>query len=1041
MPGRWLYITQLVLAIVLLPHDTAFGEADKTFTAPPRSVSDIETILDGQKPDYARIEKLKADATAAPLSDAAPEVQVNQYRLRAFALSELGRYAEATSFLDRGIAVGEQHNVDVVRLRLELGYLYSFAGDNLAALRSFERALEDIKRLKKNLFLLNCLRWLSQVHIYLGDVSRAEEYVRQLDLVIETYRRSPQYNETAYDAGRTQVEFAHARLFDARGQYLEAERRYELALSLTPALRRFAVGNSNSTDAGTGYLDTMTDNLIASAGRAKARQGRFAEGEVDARRALLGRLSSVGKYNLTTARTLPYLSTILVERGRLGEAERLTRVAIDIYQTLGVDDGSLAYASNLAELGAILCLQEKWEEASGVYAQLDHVVGNWDAVRRADLLFTPARIYMLYNTNRLEAGLADASSMVHRLSERVGETRFEYALGQGILAIGLVKAGRNSEAVQEFRSAVPVLLRTLGESSNQEGSQAAARQQYTRKIVEAYLGELARGGKAGGNSQAIAAETLRLADAIRSQSVQRALYQSSARVALRDPELAELARKEQDLSKQVGAQLDLLTNILAMPPEEREKRGVREVETSIERLRVERDRTRTEINSRFPSYGDLIDPKPPTIEDIKMSLVDGECLLSFYFGRDQSFVWAVPKQGSVVFDSIPMTAAQFDDKVRRLRESLDPQVDSVDEIPAFDVGLAHELYGLLLKPVEAIWKPSKSLVVVTNGALGLLPISLLPTAPAEIKANGPLFSGYREVPWLARTHAVTMVPSAAALRTLRELPPGKSGRTALIGFGDPLFSSDEAAQAASEIKLADASTNATRGALLKRRSTPKLEGVASAELALLPRLPDTAEELRSIALALHTDPSKVLKLGRDANEETVKKMDLSAVKIIAFATHGLVPGDLNGLTQPALALTAPSVAGVDGDGLLTMDEILALKLDADWVVLSACNTAAGEGAGAEAASGLGRAFFYAGTRAVLVTNWSVHSISAKELMTDLFRRQADGAELTRAEALRQAMMALMDGPGYVGSDGQTEFSYAHPLFWAPYSIIGDGRAP
>ena len=189
---------------------------------------------------------------------------------------------------------------------------------------------------------------------------------------------------------------------------------------------------------------------------------------------------------------------------------------------------------------------------------------------------------------------------------------------------------------------------------------------------------------------------------------------------------------------------------------------------------------------------------------------------------------------------------------------------------------------------------------------------------------------------------------------------------------------------------------------------------------------------------MQADPARVLNLGKDANEKNVKTTDLSRFRIIAFATHGLVPGELDGLTQPALALTAPAVADSDGDGLLTMEEILSLKLDADWVVLSACNTAAGTAAGAEAASGLGRAFFYAGTRALLLTNWSVHSESARELITDLFRRQAEDPKLPRGEALRQAMMALMDGPGYTGADGKTEFTYAHPLFWAPYSVVGDG---
>jgi CHAT domain-containing protein len=398
----------------------------------------------------------------------------------------------------------------------------------------------------------------------------------------------------------------------------------------------------------------------------------------------------------------------------------------------------------------------------------------------------------------------------------------------------------------------------------------------------------------------------------------------------------------------------------------------------------------------------------------------------------------------VAFAAINASAGEIESKVRKLREALEPNAAMILDIPPFDVALGHELYSLLLKPVEQGWKQSKSLIVVTNGALGLLPLSLLPTAPAQIDANDDLlFGSYRKVPWLARTHAVTVVPSSAALRTLRNLPPGKPERSELIAFGDPYFSAEQYDEAMKPVTVADASGSApvsttTRGIPLRRRNSTKLDGVDSAELALLPRLPDTAEELKSIALALQADPSKVLNLGKDANETKVKTTDLSGFKVLVFATHGLVPGELNGLTQPALALSAPAVSGAEGDGLLTMEEILALKLDADWVVLSACNTGAGSGAGAEAASGLGRAFFYAGTRALLVTNWSVHSQSARELVTDLFKRQAADKSITRGEALRQAMMAMLDGPGYADASGKTEFSYAHPLFWAPYTIIGDG---
>ena len=224
-----------------------------------------------------------------------------------------------------------------------------------------------------------------------------------------------------------------------------------------------------------------------------------------------------------------------------------------------------------------------------------------------------------------------------------------------------------------------------------------------------------------------------------------------------------------------------------------------------------------------------------------------------------------------------------------------------------------------------------------------------------------------------------------------------------------------------------------------RRSVPKTEAAASAELSMLPRLPDTVEEVRSIAIALRADPAKDIFLGAQASEKNATSGALGNRRIIIFATHGLVPGDLNGLTQPALALSNPAVAGGGGDGLLTVAKILALKLDADWVVLSACTTAAGQGGGAEAVSGLGRAFFYAGTRALLVSNWPVETVSARTLTTDLFRREAENPALPRGEALRQAELALIDGPGAIDPATKVPlFSYAHPIFWAPFTLVGDG---
>jgi len=171
---------------------------------------------------------------------------------------------------------------------------------------------------------------------------------------------------------------------------------------------------------------------------------------------------------------------------------------------------------------------------------------------------------------------------------------------------------------------------------------------------------------------------------------------------------------------------------LALPSDQRDEQTVRANSAAIDKLRADRKTAQADIKRRFPSYADLIDPKPPSVDEIKNALRPGEALLSYYFGQNASFAWAVPKDGDVAFASVPATALELEAKVRRLRQALEPQVSMVSEIPAFDVTLGYELYTLLLKPVEAAWQPAKSLIVATNGALGELPLSLLPTAPAQI---------------------------------------------------------------------------------------------------------------------------------------------------------------------------------------------------------------------------------------------------------------------------------------------------------------------
>jgi CHAT domain-containing protein len=1031
------------------PKALPTGTAPTSFVAPPRTISDITAILDSEKPDAKAIAELKSEADAEPTGKEARADLARFYFDRASARAQLGRLADSIADANKAIETGR----GVVSLSLmgrmsQLAALqYSAAGDPKNALDIYLRVLRDTVNapgVKGFQFATN--RQIIGILIQMGDVPQAETYHRRNLTAIQEARTSgfPGWRTNYAKFGQiweSDVDFGRAMIAEARGQYADAETAYRQSELRKRASMKVVLEQADNPPSESQLLQGIDSTVLGEA-RMKARQGKLVEAEADARRALLSRLNDNGKYNSVTPRFVMGLADILVEQGRYTEAEQLARVSLEINKTVGVAEDSQSTVAFLSQLGGILTLQRKNAEAGEIYRQIDQATAKWEPRRRQVFELSPSRILALYSSGQVNEGIAAAQELVKRLTTRLGENNFDAAASRGTLAIGYIRAGRDADAVREFKAAIPAMMVAVRDGTDDENTTSvAARSLRLQVVVENYFTVLARHPEL---SVDIGEETFGLADAVRGRSVQKALAASSARAAAQDPRLAELVRKEQDLTKQLNAQLGTLNNVLSLPSDQRDEKGVQAINATIASLRAERNKMRLEINQKFPVYADLVSPKPPSVADIRATLADDEAMLSFYFGLNGSFVWAVPKTGPVAFAAVKARSGEIQSKIGKLREALEPQAAMISDIPPFDLKLAYELYELVLKPVESGWKPAKNLIVVTNGALGLLPLSLLPTAPSEVAENDdPLFAGYRKVPWLARTHAVTTIPSAAALRTLRQLPPGKPNRGELVAFGDPYFNSEQEAEAASteaKVQVAEAGGNQTRGMPLKRRSSPKLEGVDSAELGLLPRLPDTADELKSIAIALQADPSKVLYLGKDATEGKVKSLNLSGFKILAFATHGLVPGELNGLTQPALALSSPAVTGEDGDGLLTMEEILGLKLDADWVVLSACNTGAGAGAGAEAASGLGRAFFYAGTRALLVTNWSVHSQSARQLVTDLFKRQADNPKLGRGEALRQAMMALVDGPGYLDSEAKTEFAYAHPLFWAPYTIIGDGGA-
>jgi len=326
----------------------------------------------------------------------------------------------------------------------------------------------------------------------------------------------------------------------------------------------------------------------------------------------------------------------------------------------------------------------------------------------------------------------------------------------------------------------------------------------------------------------------------------------------------------------------------------------------------------------------------------------------------------------------------------------------------------------VLGPIEEILRSKPRLSLVLNGALTSLP-------PQVLVIRDPAGKALKDVDWLIRSHAVTVLPSVASLMVLRGKATTAGAEKPLIGFADPIFDRD----------LLQLQQNAHLAANVAaaRSMGGRVADIEELKMAL-PRLPDTATELRQVAASVDAALADVV-LGLDATETRVKQAALDQYRIVYFATHGLLAGEVAEFAklnaEPALVLALPEKPTELDDGLLTASEVAQLKLNADWVVLSACNTAAGDKPGAEALSGLARAFFYAGSRSLLVSNWEVETKSAVDLMVATFAAIAADPKLSHGEALQKSMMAM------IGNVEHPE--WADPKFWAPFVVVGEPAKP
>ena len=501
---------------------------------------------------------------------------------------------------------------------------------------------------------------------------------------------------------------------------------------------------------------------------------------------------------------------------------------------------------------------------------------------------------------------------------------------------------------------------------------------------------------------ALEADMFRAAQLATSGVADQTMARVAGRVAAGDPALAALVRQLRDAqSERDNARLELVAEN-AKPSDLRNAAVAAKYDADLRAASASADALKAKLVQGYPDYARLADPGPVALADFRKELGAGEAFVTFVTGAKGSFALVVTQNG---FSAKPLTAttASLADDVAGLRAAFVPKLGKLSD---FSLKSSYALYQQLLAPVEPSLAGAAHLIIAPGPSLDSLPLSLLVTSAAG--------SSYGDAAWLVRRMAVSQVPSPRALVALRaERAARATAAKPFFGVGAPAFSGATGPKALAALAAACQQSGPADPALLRA----------------LPPLPNTAAEVEAVGSSLGAQPGSIL-TGGAATEAAVRAQNIGQYRVLYFATHGLLPGELHCQSEPALVLTPGSGASTANDGLLTASEIAALKLDADLVVLSACNTAAGGGTklGGGALEGLADSFFSAGARAVLASHWEVPSAATQKLMTGLFARYAASRDL--AEALRQAQLALIAQP-----------ATAHPFNWAAFTLIGDSGAP
>jgi CHAT domain-containing protein/predicted negative regulator of RcsB-dependent stress response len=449
------------------------------------------------------------------------------------------------------------------------------------------------------------------------------------------------------------------------------------------------------------------------------------------------------------------------------------------------------------------------------------------------------------------------------------------------------------------------------------------------------------------------------------------------------------------------------------------------------------DSLRRHKDSAVRAYAVVKYPKPPSVEEVQARLNDQEILLEFRVTSGGTYLWVVRRTGPPRLIQIRAVASDLRAQVTALINNI-----TRDPFATFDAGPAKALYDLLLRDAlsstvkVSTVKEGTSLIIVADDALQQLPFEVLVTD--GISATTPQYLGAK--------YPVTYYPSAGTLVVQRSASEKRQWPFPLLAVADPTA------------PTLTADTKTSLSANLGRSYIANAENRGYR----FPSLPAARREVEDIArlFKINPTPPDVL-IGEQATKamllERKEEKDPSKYRFIHLATHGLLGTDIPGLEQPALLLRGER--GDDGPiSLLTMDEIMKLRLTAEMVVLSACQTGRGEVVPGEGVMGLTRAFLYAGAQSVVASLWNVADEATAVFMSRFYNYLLNEG-MDKAHALQKVRMDFISGSASsevlsrrgVGGIGKlagspdlkasspASISTFHPYFWAPFILVGDGK--